>query len=33
MGKLIDETGNIYGRLTVLYRAKNNGTNTNRFLI
>lgn len=26
MGKLIDETGKIYGRLTVLYRAKNNGT-------
>lgn len=26
MGKLIDETGNIYGRLTVLCRAKNNGT-------
>ena len=26
MGKVIDETGNIYGRLTVLYRAKNNGT-------
>lgn len=22
MGKLIDETGNIYGRLTVLYRVK-----------
>ena len=26
MGKLIDETGKVYGRLTVLFRAKNNGT-------
>jgi len=26
MGKLIDETGNVYGRLTVVGRADNTGT-------
>ena len=25
MGKMIDETGNIYGKLTVLYKIENSG--------